>query len=126
MTEALEGGFDCTTCDGTVENVMELMEHDCDEILSGEVLSSSERSTLLYIESRLVDNRGTLDLEQMNYEDRNNIKLFAAAGLLDVKEDLTKPREPSMDVVRFTDEAWDLAAQCRKLRGKDNVHEVES
>lgn len=126
---ALEETFNCATCKKWIKDIVDLIDHaatpDCDHILPADALSSNERSTLLYIESRIVDNRAVLDTEQMNYEDRNNIKLFAAAGLLGVEEDMTGSGPPTMDVMKFTDEAWDLAAACRKMRGEGNVPEVD-
>lgn len=104
----MSDSWTCRTCDDSVENIIELIEHECDQILLAEELTRQEQSTLLYLESRLVDQRGKLDHEQMNYEDQQSLKLFRAAGLLDV--------EGVEHITEFTDKAWDLAAECRRLR----------
>lgn len=117
-TDAFSDGLNCASCDDEVVNIIDLLDHDCDQILSAEDLTSHEKSTLLYIEARIVDGQAQLNLSQMNYEDQQNMKLLTAAGLFDAEED---PVEPVVDVVKFTDEAWDLAAECRKLRGEKNL-----
>lgn len=122
---ALEQTFPCATCKKWMKDIVALIDHECDEIIPAEALSSSERSTLLYIESRIVDSQGTLDPEQMNYEDQGNIKLFAAAGLLDVEQTFDEMANPVTRVAKFTDEAWGLAADCRRLRGRKHVPEVD-
>lgn len=117
------GGYECATC-GDGLNIVGIIEHDCDEVLSVESLSHSEQSTLMYVEVRMVDHLGELDPEQMNHEDRQNLKLFAAAGLLDVAEGegsrIESRSGPNwMDkVTKFTDRAWDLARDCRKARSE--------
>lgn len=106
---ALEDGFECNTCGDEITNIVDLIHDSCDDCLPASALSSSERSTLLYIESRVVDNDAMLDPVHMNYEDENNMKLFAAAGLLDVE------RTADLWPVNEFD-AWELAWQCRRQR----------
>lgn len=121
---ALEETFECATCEKWIRDIVMLIDHaatDCDHIIPADALSSNEKSTLLYIEARIVDGQAVLNSSQMNYEDQQNIKLFAAAGLLDVQEKEPPVGEPQLEVVEFSDAAWDLAAECRKLRGQKNL-----
>lgn len=109
-----EGQYDCATC-GEPLNIIGILDHDCDRILSAASIGPGEQGTLLYVEARVVDGDGVLHLEQMNYHDQQNLKLFRAAGLLDVSED-GNPFEEVMHVEEFTERAWDLASECRWLR----------
>lgn len=126
-TEGMQtaGGYDCATC-GEPLNIIGIIQHDCEQILSVENLSQGERSTLLYVESRLVDQAGELDLEQMNYHDQQNLKLFGAAGILDVEETPPMVNHGGMEVVKFTDAAWDLARDCRKMRAAQYLDNPEA
>lgn len=117
-----EGEYTCTTC-GDPLNIIGLMQHDCEEVLSAADLSQGERSTLLYVESRLVEHGGELDLEQMNYHDKQNLKLFGAAGVLDVKERHPAVNHGGMEVVEFTDRAWDLVRDSRQIRAAQHMDE---
>lgn len=117
------GGYDCATC-GDPLNIIGIMQHDCERVLSAESLSQSERSTLMYVEARVVDNSGELDPRQMNFEDQQNLKIFAAADILDVHEPEVHhadPREDLIRVVKFTDAAWDLARDCRQMRAAQHI-----
>lgn len=118
---ALEETFQCESCDKWIRDIVMLIDHDCEHIIPADALSKQEKSTLLYIEARIVDGRAVLNSSQMNYEDQQSIKLFAAAELLDVQEKEPPVGEPQQEVVKFTDAAWDLAAECRKLRGQKNL-----
>ena len=99
----------CGDCGEPMRDIIEILEHglNCDGALRAQDLTKSEQSTFLYIESRVVDNYGELDHEQMNHEDQNNIKLFKAADVIEVEE---------FQVERFGDEAWDLARDLRQMR----------
>jgi len=116
----LEGGYTCTTC-GDPLNILGIIDHDCDQILDAADLSRGERNTLLYVESRLVDDGGELDLEQMNYHDQQNLKLFGAAGILDVEETHPTVDHGGMEVLKFTDRAWDLARDSRQMRAAQDM-----
>ena len=104
----------CHDCGEPVPDIVSVMEHgqSCDAVLRPQDLTGNEQSTLLYVESRLVDHGGELALVQMNYEDQQNIKLFQAADLLTVEGD---------QVLRFTDAAWDLVRDCRQMRAARSV-----
>lgn len=115
-----EGQYNCATC-GDPLNIIGIIEHDCDQILDAADLSQSERSTLMYVESCLVDQAGELDLEQMNYHDQQNLKLFGAAGILDVEETQPMLDHGGMEVVKFTDAAWDLARESRQMRAAQHI-----
>lgn len=52
-------------------------------MLQFDTLTKSQRSTLLYCESEVVDRSGLLCAQRMNGEDLENLKLFKEAGLLD-------------------------------------------
>lgn len=104
----------CASC-GDSLNIVDVIEHDCDRILSADTLTSRERSTLLYIEARLVYHGAQLDPAQINYEDRTSLTLFSAVGIIDVQD---------FEVTRFTDDAWDLAAECRKHRAAQRTELV--
>lgn len=110
--------YDCVTCGETLD-IVGLVDHDCDEVLSAEELTDSERSTMLYVEAMVVDNHATLSAEQMNHHDHQNLKLFRAAGLLATEP--PGPHDEGWTVTEFTDRAWDIAAECRRLRGIENL-----
>jgi len=114
-----EGQYDCATC-GEPLNIIGILNHDCDRILSAANITTGEQDTLLYVEARLVDHEGVLNLSQMNYHDQQNLKLFGAAGLLDVSED-RNPYEEVMHVEEFTERAWELTTECRWLRAARNI-----
>jgi len=98
---------ECATCGDPIDGIVEVVTHECDEILRAQDLTSGEQDTLLYVEHRMVDHRGSLDHEQMNWEDQQNLKVFHAAGILEVEE---------FTVTEFSDRAWDLARDCRQMR----------
>jgi len=116
-SELADGDYRCASC-GEVLNILGIIQHGCDVILQPSSLTRSERNTLLYVESRVVDHHGELDLEQMNWEDRQNLKVFGAAGILDVKES-GNPYSHTDQVVKFTNRAWDLAGDLRQQRAID-------
>lgn len=120
-----EGGRSCATC-GEPLNIIGVMQHaeTCERVLEASELSRSERNTLMYVETRVVDHRGELDPRQMNYEDQQNLKLFGAAGILDVDEPEvhhSDPREDLIQVVKFTQEAWDIVRDSRKMRAAQDM-----
>jgi len=121
-----EQQYECRTCGNGIADIVELIQHGCDTVLTAPDLSSGERSTLMYIESRVVEHRGELDSQQMNYDDQSHIKLFTAAGLLEVDEperNPDSPREHIEKVTRFTDDAWRLASECRQMRADSWMEE---
>ena len=109
MSEGMQDahGYYCKTCGESLADIIEIVQHGCEEPLAAPSLSKNERATLMYIESRVVDQRGELDHEQMNYEDQQNIKVFQAAGLLEIED---------FSVKVFSDAAWNLARDCRQMR----------
>lgn len=122
MKMETEGAYTCTTC-GDPLNIIGIIDHDCDQILGAADLSPGERNTLMYVEHRLVDHGGELDLEQMNYDDQQNLKLFGAAGILDVEETPPMVDHGGMEVVKFTDRAWDLARDSRQMRAAQHIED---
>lgn len=117
-----EGRYTCTTC-GDPLNIIGIIDHDCEQILDAADLTRGERNTLMYVESRLVDQGGELDLEQMNYDDQQNLKLFGAAGILDVEETPPMVNHGVMEVVKFTDRAWELAMESRQMRAAQHIED---
>jgi hypothetical protein len=85
-------------------------------------LTKTQRSILLYAECCLVDRGGLLEGVRMNADDVNELKAFAQAGVLEfgripaalLKEGSVRAPIPT-HWVRFTDQAWELAAACRRL-----------
>jgi hypothetical protein len=114
-----EGRYDCATC-GEPLNIVGILRHDCDRVLSAANITPGEQDTLLYVETRVVEHEGVLNLWQMNYDDQQNLKLSGAAGILDVSED-PNPYEDEMCVEAFTERAWDLAGESRWLRAARNM-----
>lgn len=119
-----DGTYQCATC-AKMLDIIGIIEHDgCDTVLEASGLSRSERNTLMYVEARVVDHAGKLDPAQMNYEDQQNLKLFGAAGILDVDEPEahhSDPRQDRIQVVKFTGEAWDLARDSRQMRAAQQM-----
>lgn len=119
-------GYECEACGESIAGIVEIIQHGCSPVrLSASSLSRRERNTLLYIENRVVDHGGKLDTAQMNHEDHQNIKLFEAAGLLNVADaesghpNTPGARDPNAvfkQVGYFSDEAWDLNRDCRQMR----------
>lgn len=124
MKMQTEGGYDCATC-GEPLNIIGVVTHDCDQILDASVLSRKERNTLLYVETRMVDHTGELDLEQMNHEDHGNLKLFHAAGIIEVRDSMFEGPHDTKQVVKFTDAAWDLARDSRQMRAASCIEREE-
>jgi len=115
-----EGDYDCVTC-GEPLNIVGMVEHDCEEILSVGMLRRSEQATLMHVETRVVDYEGVLDWEKMNYEDQQNLTLFTAVGLLETGGRQQSDQDASsvtQQVVTFTDRAFDLARDCRQARAQ--------
>jgi len=109
----------CRTCGEGIPDILALVRHDCEAILRAPDLSLREQDTLLYVEARVVDDEGILDMAQMNYEDDQSLKVFSAAGAVKVgggRRNPDNPREDIRYVEQFTDAAWTLAGECRQLR----------
>jgi len=83
------------------------------------------KSTLLYIETCVVDKKGKLESKRMNDGDFENIENMEEEGLLEVERMNMKQIEgkksgnwePTHKVTKFTDEAWEEAHKHRKERG---------
>lgn len=84
------------------------------------------KSTLLYIESCVVDKNGRLESDRMNDGDFENIEQFEEEGIIEVKRIPAKTAmelrsgswRPTHNVTKFTDEAWEEAHELRKERGE--------
>lgn len=99
--------FSCRCCGEAVEGITGMVTHPCDVLLRAADLNQREQSTLLYVHTRMVDHRGFLNGDHLNYEDFQNIKLFQAAGVFRVEE---------LVITEFTNQAWRLIAECSQLR----------
>jgi len=126
----------CRTCCETIEHIVGLIEHECDEILRATNLTRSEQDTLLYVEARVVDGYAELEELRMNRDDRQNLKMFEVAGILstgtmkrasrgNVEVEATEVDEMVMPVTKFTDEAWRLAHECRQMRAARCLNEED-
>lgn len=116
-----DGTYECATCGDTVD-IVAIVSHDCERVLCAEELSRRERNTLLYVESEVVDGGARLDSAKMNHEDHQNLKVFRAAGLVETEPSNGQPvHEVLLNVTKFTDAAWDMAGECRRLRGVENL-----
>lgn len=112
--------YDCATCGETVD-IVTMLDHDCDAILSVENLDKRERQALTFVESQVVDNGGMLDFRRMNHDDHDAMRLFQARGLLEAEE-----TDAGVQVTAFFRRGWELAWECRfrLARERGNV-EVE-
>lgn len=112
--------YECDACAESLSGILEIIQHDCDPVpLTAESLSDGERDTLMYVETRVVDHGGKLSGEQMNYADHQTLKLFTAAGLVEVGEARRSPDDPRENirqVERFADEAWTIVRDSRQMR----------
>jgi hypothetical protein len=120
-----EGRYECATC-GDPLNIVGIVGHDCDAVLRAEDLTHDDASALMYIEERVVNNQASLDPEQMNWDDHQAIKLFRAAGVLEVSEMRGPPERVRMDVEYFSDRAWELAKRCRKRRARSSLTDADA
>lgn len=125
-----EAGYKCE-CGEHLHDIIGIVQHlsDCSPVrLTAESLSRKERNTLMYVEGRVVDHGGKLALSQMNYVDQQNLKVFKAAGLLelgpktrDVHDD--GPADPKADIQEvelFADAAWDIVRDARQIRASED------
>lgn len=117
----------CTSCSVKLENIVDVLQHDCDKIASPEEMNKDQRSLLTYIESCMVDKRGKLDHRKMNQADWSELKFFHALGILSVEDmDHEDSEGHAHKVTKFTDRAWELAKECRRFQAEEWVeHEVE-
>lgn len=84
-----------------------------------------EKSTLLYLETCLVDQYGRVDGRKLNDEDMTNILKFKEMGLIEfgrivfarIKE-MRKYGIHRTHWVRFSNKAWKLAHKWRKERSE--------
>lgn len=110
-----DGTYTCASCEKLLTDIVAILDHEgCDPMFDAADLSRRERNTIMYVESRVVDNRGILDPEQMDVDDFANLKLFHAARV--IEGDTT---DRGIEITKFTDQAWTLARDCRKMRADD-------
>lgn len=120
MNTEKDDGYVCEPCGENIGNIVGILQHGCSPVrLAADSITRRERSTLIYVEGCVVDHGGKLSLARMNMDDYQNLKIFAAAGLLEVGDARPDPDNPGEDirqVERFSSAAWDLVRDCRKIR----------
>lgn len=83
-------------------------------------MTSSERSLLLYVETRAVDYRGLLNGIHMNADDLETLKRWDESGFVRFGrlklEDVNINRPSEHYWCDLSDDAWELAHQERKAR----------
>ena len=81
--------------------------------------TKDQRSLILYLESRIVDQSGRVDLRHMNDDDIEQAEKWAVAGFIGfgriVHRDITAG---GTHWVTFTDEAWTAAHGERQAKAK--------
>lgn len=85
-------------------------------------MTKTERSLLLYLETRAVDHRGFVRVEQMNEEDMAIAKRWNTEGFIEFKR-VTKRGGNGLELtyaVRLTDAAWELVHKERRARAERN------
>ena len=94
-----------------------------------ETLTKSEKSTLLYLESCMVDGKGKAMWDKMNDEDTENIIDFIRDDLMTVQNPRPSyhiasifPSNQYMQITHFSDEAWSLAHQVRRERSDRMIY----
>lgn len=86
-------------------------------------LDSQDKDTLRYLESCMVDKKGKLDPEKMNFHDFKSIDYFAMAEIVEIEE---RDSSGEIKITKFSDKAWELAMKCRKDQAESWIeHEVE-
>jgi len=79
------------------------------------VLSKSEQSTLLYLETRLVDYGGRVDMRRMNSDDVAWVRRMSAIGFIGFgRIVLQDHNSEGTNWVTFSDEAWKMAHHLRR------------
>lgn len=74
-------------------------------------------NVLLYLETRLVDYGGRVDMRRINGEDQAAIDQMVEDGLILFSRICAADCKPdSSHAVSFTDEAWQFAHSFRKMR----------
>jgi len=90
-------------------------------------LSKDEISLLLYLETCLVDQNGRVSSKHMNTDDKEIAKKWNDEGFIKygrIKMADIYLGSDRVHYVNFTDEAWKLAHQYRKIRGEKNKYKV--
>ena len=91
-----------------------------------EVETRDERSLLMYLESRSVDQQGSLDSVQMNHEDAEILKEWKEKGFVEIgricSEDLGRFKSSRTSNVytwvRLSPEAFELATELRRAKAE--------
>ena len=98
-------------------------------------LSKDEESILLYLETCLVDNNGRMEEKRMKEVDFRIMETWKMAGLIDYSRlpfkeieklrKMTSSREYTHWVL-FTDKAWELAHQHRKIKSERMIAKLKA
>lgn len=92
-----------------------------------------EKSTLLYVESCLVDKNGRLEAEKMNDGDFQNLDNLQEEGMLEYERLSTKKQRklasggwrPTHQITEFDEALWQRVHMLRKNRWEKAKDEVE-
>jgi len=83
-------------------------------------LTREERSLLLYLEGRVVDNSGSLDMNHVDFLDRKILEFWAKNGFIEYGRIAYKDamRIHAAEWCRLSPEAWALAHEERRARAE--------
>ena len=82
-------------------------------------MSKDERSLLLFLETRVVDYGGRVNLAHMNEEDMNIAEKWDKEGFIGFGRIVMRNHNPDgTNWCRLSEKAWDLAHEERKARAK--------
>ena len=80
-----------------------------------------EKSQLLYLETRLVDYGGKVDVRRMNDSDKNIMKDWTEQGFVSYGRICSADTSDSASMwCQFSDEAWEYAYEARKNRATNS------
>lgn len=78
-------------------------------------LSKNEKSLLMYLESRLVDHYGRVDMQRVNEDERKIIEKWSDGGFIKFgRIALKDAKRDGACWVQFTDQAWTVAHFARR------------
>ena len=87
-------------------------------------LDDQDKKTLRYLESCMVDSKGEIDPQKMNFHDFKSIDLFTMAGIIEIQDD--RGNTGYIEITKFTDKAWELALESRKEKAESWIeHDIE-
>lgn len=86
-------------------------------------LDDQDKKTLRYLESCMVDKKGKIDPEKINFHDFKSIDYFTMAGIVEIDE---RGGRGEIEITKFTGKAWELALKSRKEKAESWIeHDIE-